>query len=377
LPTPLEFYPTHAQIGADLLALQETYPDLCRVESIGQSVQGRDLWFIKITDHPDIEEAEPEFKYISTMHGNETVGTPLTLNLIHLLLESYGTDPRLTGLVNETEIWILPLMNPDGYSANPRSRFNGHGVDLNRSFPDRIADTVNTTEGREPETAAVMAFGADHSSVLSANFHTGALLVNYPYDSSAASPSPPPKPEWFSPDDDLFQRVSLAYSIHNSPMYNSPFFENGITNGISWFQVFGGMQDWNYHWLGCNEVTIELSDSFTPAESTLLGFWENNRESMLAYMEQVHIGIRGIVSDANTGSPIDAAIRVEGRDHDVFTDPDVGDYYRMVLAGTYDLTVSAEGYRPQTAAGVAVEMGMSAVVNFQLEREPTSMWILR
>jgi carboxypeptidase D len=160
-------------------------------------------------------------------------------------------------------------------------------------------------------------------------------------------------------------------------MYNSPFFENGITNGISWFQVFGGMQDWNYHWLGCNEVTIELSDSFTPAESTLLGFWENNRESMLAYMEQVHIGIRGIVSDANTGSPIDAAIRVEGRDHDVFTDPDVGDYYRMVLAGTYDLTVSAEGYRPQTAAGVAVEMGMSAVVNFQLEREPTSMWILR
>lgn len=377
LPTPLEFYPTYTQIGRDLQALVEVYPDLCRVESIGQTVQGRDLWFLKITDNPDVEEAEPEFKYISSMHGNETVGVPLTVNLIHFLLENYGTDERLTELVDTTEIWILPLLNPDGYSANPRSRFNAHGVDLNRSFPDRIVDPVNTTVGREPETAAVMNFGAAHSSVLSANFHTGALLVNYPYDSSAVIPSPPPKPEWFTPDDDIFKRVSLAYSIHNEPMYNSPVFEDGISNGIAWFQAFRTMQDWNYHWLGCNEVTIELSNAFSPSVSTLLDFWEDNRESMISYMEQVHLGVRGIVSDASTGSPLAATIRVEGRDHDVFSDPDVGDYYRMLLSGTYNLTFSAEGYRAKTAGNVVVEKGAPTVLNVQLERTNPSVWILR
>ncbi|NUN98244.1 MAG: succinylglutamate desuccinylase/aspartoacylase family protein, partial [Candidatus Omnitrophica bacterium] len=268
LTYPLTTYPTFDEITAALEDFASTYPSLCRLVSIGKSVQNRDLWFLKITDNPDLEEDEPEFKYISTMHGNETLGVILCLNLIHDLLAGHGTDPRLTSLVDETEIWIMPLMNPDGYSRSPRSRFNSQGIDLNRNFPDRVEDDANDPTGRAPEVRAVMNFCAVHSFVLSANFHTGALVVNYPYDNSEFAHIQN-HPDWYTPDNDVFVDASLAYSSNNPPMYASPYFTNGITNGIAWYTLVGGMQDWNYVWMGCNEVTIEVSDIFSPSTSAL------------------------------------------------------------------------------------------------------------
>ncbi|MCA9416172.1 MAG: carboxypeptidase regulatory-like domain-containing protein [Candidatus Omnitrophica bacterium] len=368
--TPATSYPTFEQLTAFLQKKASDYPDLCRLESIGQSVQGRDLWFLRISDNPDLEEDEPEFKYISTIHGDEIVGVAMMLNLIDLLLEGYGVDQRLTDLVNDTEIWIMPLMNTDGFARNPRRRTNANGFDLNRSFPDRVGDPVNTPEGRQPEVQAMMNFGFNHSSVFSANFHGGALLMNYPYDSDFSipegPPTIPPQPGWFSPDNDVFEAVSLIYSMNNPPMFASPFFENGITNGISWYSVWGGMQDWNYVWLACNEVTIEMSNDKGPAGSTLPQFWEENRESMLSYMEQVHIGVRGLVTDSRSGRPLAATVIVEGRDHEVFTDQDVGDYHRMLLPGTYTLTFSADGYRPKTVENVIVEEGEATRVDVEL-----------
>lgn len=357
--TPATAYPTYDQLTLFLERMVEEHPDLCRLESIGQSVQGRELWFLKITDNPDVEEDEPEFKYISTMHGNEALGTPLMLNLIGLLLGEYSTDERIRGLVDETEIWIMPLMNPDGFSRNPRRRTNANGVDLNRNFPDPITDPVNSPNGRQPETQAVMAFGAAQASNLSANIHTGALVVNYPFDSQFA----------VTPDDDLFQAISLTYSSNNPPMFASPEFPNGITLGAEWYVVHGGMQDWNYVWLGCNEVTLELSNEFQPPTAELLQFWDDNRESMLAYMEQVHRGVRGLVTDARSGLPLAATIRVEGRDHSVFTDPDVGDYHRMLLPGTYTLTFQAEGFRTKTIPDVEVGPEAATRLDAALERD--------
>jgi len=375
LSTPLTFYPTYEQLTNDLQILAASYPNLCRLESIGKSVENRDLWFLKITDNPDLEEAEPEFKYISTMHGDEPVGTVMTLNLIHILLGNYATDQRIRNLVDETEIWIMPLMNPDGYSDEEGpSRFNFHGVDLNRNFPDPVTSPTNTIAGRAPETQAVMTFGFHHSSVFSANLHTGALVMNYPFDYKTSP----------SPDDDVFVHVSHKYADLNPPMAAntdpSRGFVNGIVRGVLWFMVHGGMQDWNYLWLGCNEITIELSDFIkAPDESTLLGFWDDNRESMLAYMEQVHIGVRGLVTDADSGDPLAATVQVVGRDHNVFTDPDVGDYHRMLVPGTYDLEFSSEGYEAKTISGVEVQEASPTILDATLDKvpPPISMWRLR
>jgi hypothetical protein len=117
------------------------------------------------------------------------------------------------------------------------------------------------------------------------------------------------------------------------------------------------MQDWNYRYMGCNEVTIELSDIKEPSTDDIPTFWSENRESMLAYIETCLIGVRGVVTDGATGLPLDATVTVAGRDHEIHTDPAVGNYHRMLLPGTYDLTFVTAGYDPLTFEDVVVNAG--------------------
>lgn len=355
-------YHTHASLGAELETLAVSYASICRVVSLGTSVLGREIWAVLITDNPEAEEDEPEFKYVSTIHGNEPLGTELCLLFIRRLLEGYGNDERITHLVDETAVWVVPLMNPDGYESG--SRYNADGYDLNRSFPvfgEDFEGSVFTGALVFPsetpvEVQRVAEWTADNSFVLSANFHAGALVVNYPYDDDG-EPSGWDTP---TPDDLLFEEVSMRYSEHNLPMWNSSVFENGITNGTAWYRLVGGMQDWNYRYAACNEVTIELSEQEAPPISSLPSFWANNEESMLSYAEAVHMGVRGLVTDSETGSPLWAEVVVEGNAHKVYTDPDVGDYHRMLLPGVYTLRITSAGYVPVTAVGVVVSDGEAA-----------------
>ncbi|MBN2430209.1 MAG: proprotein convertase P-domain-containing protein [Acidobacteria bacterium] len=362
---PMAEYHTYDELTAELQAVAVAWPSLCRLYSTGQSVQGRELWMMKITDNPDLQEDEPEFHYISTMHGDEPIGTELLINLIHLLLDNYGVDPDLTALVNDVEMHFMPLMNPDGNVAH--NRFNANGTDLNRDFPDRINDPVNTTTGREPETAAVMDYVWGGNPVLSANFHSGALVVNYPWDSTDEVPS-----GFYAacPDDDVFIHISETYSALNTPMWNNPAFPHGITNGNDWYEAYGGMQDWHYVWEGCQEVTIELSNTKWPAASQLDTLWANNRDSLVAYLAECLKGVRGIVTDAVDGSPVPAAIQVTGRDAFFYSDPDVGDYHRRLLDGTYSLEFTAENYVDQTVGGVVVSTAGSTRVDVALAPAP-------
>ncbi|MBK8974368.1 MAG: succinylglutamate desuccinylase/aspartoacylase family protein [Planctomycetes bacterium] len=341
-------YHTYVDLTNELQAVAAAHPAICQLVSIGTSVQGRELWFMKISDNVGVEEDEPEFRYGSSIHGDEVVGIELCMNLIDLLTSSYGTDPQITALVDSVEIWIMPMMNPDGTTAS--SRYNAQGRDLNRSFPDRVNDPVNTTSGRPLEVQRVMNWAFAHSPVLSANFHGGSRVVNYPYDSDPN--------RWASysacPDDDLFIEQSLTYSRLNTPMYNSSSFPRGITNGVAWYLIYGGMQDWSYVWQGCNDVTIELYGTKWPPYAQIAGLWNDNRAAMLAYMELCLKGVRGLMTDLATGLPLAGTVQVVGRTHDVFTDPDVGDYHRMLLPGTYSIVYSASGYVSQTFHGVSV-----------------------
>ena len=114
--------------------------NISRLYSIGKSVKGRELWVLEISDNPGKHElAEPEFKYVGNMHGNEVVGRELLLHLIGLLCEKYGKDPTITKLVDNTRIHIMPSMNPDGYEMSVEGdcqsvngRRNADDVDLNR-----------------------------------------------------------------------------------------------------------------------------------------------------------------------------------------------------------------------------------------------------
>jgi hypothetical protein len=357
---PMRSYHTYEEMRDELMQIANDHPDICHVDSIGRTVQGRGLWFMKISDNVNVEEAEPEFKYISSMHGNEVVGKEMCMYLINYLVDNYEVLPRITNIVNNTEIWIMPSMNPDGTALH--QRYNANGVDLNRNFPDRIDDSTNTPAGHQIEVQDVMNWAFQHSSILSANFHCGTLVANYPFDGNYTHTS---GVYTACPEDALFIHLALTYSTHNNPMYHGPF-PQGITNGAEWYVITGGMQDWNYVWMGDREITLEISTVMWPDESTLPGFWEDNRESMLSYIEEVQRGIRGIVTDATTSAPVAAKVRLGTTGYDTYTDPQVGDYYRVLLPGTYTLTFSAAGYISQTISGIVVVDSVPTMRNVQL-----------
>ncbi|HVP13112.1 MAG TPA: M14 family zinc carboxypeptidase [Phycisphaerae bacterium] len=349
-------YPTYDQIVSTLLTKQTQYPTMCQRYDIGPSSTTQHLYALKLTSNVSVEADKPEFKWVSTMHGNETSGVIMCLNMIDYLLTNYGTDPRVTNIVDNIEIWIVPCMNPYGYTYN--TRYNANGYDLNRSFPEGSGSSPdpNTPVGRQPEVASIMTWSFGHSFTLAANLHEGTLVANYPFDNDGMGSVYSP-----TPDDDMFIYISEQYSQHNPPMWSGPFY-HGITNGADWYAIDGGMQDWDYRYMGCNEVTIEINLTQSPPYSEMPTDWNNNRESMLAYMETCLIGVRGIVTGTG-GTPVFASVTVAGRNHTIYSDPDVGDYHRMLLPGTYSLTFNSAGYDPVTVDNVVVNSGPATVLD--------------
>eukprot|EP01083_Nonionella_stella_P124164 374784_1 len=163
--------------------------------------------------------------------------------------------------------------------------------------------------------------------VLSAVFHGGALVANYPWDANEQSMS---GVYTATPDDALFIQLARAYALGHLSMYQSWIFPGGIVNGAVWYVVHGGLQDFAYHYIGQAEVTLEISDIKFPPGSSLPPYYTENLPAMLAYMEAVHWGVKGTVYC--DGTPIDAEISVVGRNNPMRTHPiSIGQYHRLLL----------------------------------------------
>ena len=122
---------------------------------------------------------------------------------------------------------------------------------------------------------------------LSANYHGGALVANYPFDSTASGASVYSP----SPDDDLFRSLARTYADANPAMAVSnghSSFNHGVCNGSDWYAINGGMQDWAWIWGGDADLTIEVSAIKWPAASTLSGYWDDNVESMHSRRERAN-----------------------------------------------------------------------------------------
>lgn len=280
------------------------YSKIARLYDIGTSVQNRKLWVMEISNNPGKHEpGEPEFKYVANMHGDEAVGREMLLHLIRYLCKNYEVNERVTNIVDTTRIHIMPSMNPDGYEMAATfadgedswksSRPNANGIDLNRNFPDQFFPSTNGPP--QPETRAVMKWINSIPFVLSASLHSGALVANYPYDDNPSGQSVYSA----TPDDDVFRQIARAYSEAHPTMHlaNAPWkckeiprehFIDGITNGAKWFSVSGGMQDYNYVHSNCFDITLELGCQKFPNASELPEYWQENKEALLSYIEQVY-----------------------------------------------------------------------------------------
>jgi len=354
-----DYYPTYSAYESIMSQFAADHPDLARLITIGTLPSGRKLLAIKISDNPDVPENEPEFLYTSSIHGDETTGYPMMLHLIDYLLTNYGTDDRITDFVNNMEIYICPLANPDGTyhggntSVNGAIRYNANNVDLNRNYPDpEPLDPGNPNYDHmhpdglawQNETVAFMDFASQHHFTMAANFHGGVEVVNYPWDTWAK----------LTADNNWWVYVSREYAdtVHvNAPNGYMTYLNNGITNGYAWYRITGGRQDYMNYFKHCREVTIEISDTKLVPASQLIPHWNYNYHSLLNFMNESLYGLHGIVTDTVTGLPLEAKIFITNFDKDsshVYTDPAVGDYHRLLKAGTYNVTFSAPGYISKT-----------------------------
>jgi hypothetical protein len=374
-------YPSYPQYVALMQRFVTVRPALCRLVDLGpgaNTVSPHRLLAVVITDNPDLAEDEPEVLLTSSMHGDEAAGFVLMLRLIHHLLDGYGEDPEITRLVDETEIWINPSANPDGTyfggddSVADAIRYfttssgSDSFVDPNRNFPSPRYGPHPDHHEWWPETEAMMALAETQTFVLSANLHGGAEVLNYPWDSFARR----------HPDDAWFEDLSRDYAdlAHaDSPGGYLTDLDDGITNGWDWYETQGSRQDWMTFYQGGREITAELSEAKLLPADQLDGLWQWNRRALLDFIAHAQGGIRGVVSD-RFGRPLAATVEVVGVDRaedgsTVRTDPEIGDYHRLLLPGLYDLRFAAEGFQSRLVEGVAVADGAASTVDIVLYEE--------
>ncbi|XP_044262132.1 carboxypeptidase E-like [Tribolium madens] len=370
-------------------------PNITRVYTLTEtSVLGLPLYLIEFSTKPGHHEImKPEFKYIANMHGNEVLGRELLLKLADYLCEQYTTgNPEIQSLIEQTRIHLMPSMNPDGWQLATDTggkdyligRTNNNSIDLNRNFPDLdrimfsneenhidhnnhlLAQLTRLKDPLQPETKAIIRLIMQIPFVLSANLHGGDLVANYPYDESKTERQ---KDEYSkSPDDETFRHLALAYSTHHADMASpkrggcgdadSDRFgkQGGITNGAKWYSLAGGMQDFNYLSSNDFEITLELGCDKYPPTYTLQHEWDRNKNALINFIWQSHIGIKGIVYDSALNRGIANAIihvknitggQIRDIQHDVTSVHD-GDYFRLLTPGQYKITAYKDGYLPHS-----------------------------
>ena len=367
-----ETYLTYQQYVELMDQYAQDFSDLCHIIDIGESVGGKEIFVVKISDNVIEDESEPEVFYTSTIHGDEPSGFVLLIRFIDHLLNNYNTESRIAYLMDNAEIFINPLANPDGLyflsdtSVFGAKRFNLNNVDLNRNFPDIEGGAMEVIQ---PETQSMINFMNQRNIILSANFHDGAEVINYPWD------------RWSKkhPDDEWYIRLSRQYA-DTAQKYSIPGYmddlNNGITNGNEWYQITGGRQDYVNYYLHGREVTIELTQSRFAEGETLENLWQYNKKALVDYLLNCFTGIKGTITDSITGRPLEAKIFVNDHDYDnsfVFSDKTTGVFYRMIKGGNYHLSVNSDGYR---AKDLSVNAPDNGHITIDVEMKPVDMKML-
>lgn len=371
-------YPTYSQYESMMVTFATNFPTLCHLDTIATLISGHRLLCLKITDNPTVDENEPEYFYSGGMHGDEITGSILLLRLADYLLDNYGTVSRVTNIVNNIELWICPFANPDGTYAGGdntvtgATRYNDNNVDLNRNYPDPRDGLHPDGNAWQQETVAFMAFADAHDFVMGGNFHGGASVVNYPWDTWTSAGNPIADNSWWAYVSKEYADTAMAYGPAG---YFQDVVSSGYTEGGDWYVITGGRQDYMNWWQHCREVTLEISVTKTPTASTLPNYWNYNYRSMLNYLEQCRYGVHGIITDACSGLPVQAKVYVNSYDQandssHVYSSLPVGNYHRPIIAGTYSITFSATGYQSQTITGIAVTNKNTTIRDVQLTPNP-------
>lgn len=376
-----------------LLQLYNAHPTITRLYNLGASHDGAyDIIAMQVTRNPNVVEAEPKIRMYANIHGDEKGGVMVSVDVLETILAGYTAVPQnLTAkkLVDESEMWFIPIGNPYG-NANS-TRYNSRGVDLNRNFWGPSGSDV-TPAWSEKETQVIRDLTetatADHSKkrfAASISFHEGAVVFNSIWNYTTAAPS----------DEPIFWSSRTggtgcgSQSIPNCPT-RAPHglaqaYADGCTTpgfwyseGFDWYGTRGDTNDWAYGAWTQLDTTIELNSQKTPPASQIPVYTAQHRQAVLNYMMKAFQGIHGVMTDQITGNPLDgtvaatatasASIPVPHAYQAVYTDPVAGDFHRILQPGTYTIVCNAPGYMPTTVTGVVVTADTESYANCPMNR---------
>ena len=295
-------YLTYQELLDELDDMAAQYPDLITVKapisdflteglpdtSVTPSIGGNPIYWLKISDNPNNDEAEPEVLYTSIHHAREPMSLIQLVFYMWYLLENYESDAEVQAIINNTELYFIPVINPDGYLYNEvtnpnggglwrKNRKNGNGVDNNRNYDYHINGNPNdgiwggpgsssnpnneTYHGTGPfsevETQAVQWFVEQHDFVIALNNHSFGELVYYPFGYADVD----------TPDDDLFQGIGDVLTSING------------YNALNDFPFSGDSDDFMYGTVGTHDkifaFTPEIGTSFWPPANTIISTSQN------------------------------------------------------------------------------------------------------
>jgi len=294
------FY-TYSEMLEELDQMHQLYPNLISARldikdpntdddpHIHQTYEGRFLQWVKISDNPNQSESEPQILYTAIHHAREPASLQQLIFYMWYLLENYSQDDTIKEIVDNTEMYFVPCVNPDGYIHNEntdpegggmwrKNRYNNHGVDNNRnySYVDDNGNEVWNTSGTsnnqngstyagdgpfsEAENKAIRYFVENHNFIIALNNHTYSNLLLYPYGYDYNQ---------YTEDNDIFEFISEELVS-----------ENGYDNIISadLYPAAGDSDDFMYGMLETESggtrnkifaMTPEIGSSFWPAASTI------------------------------------------------------------------------------------------------------------
>ncbi len=258
LDANLGAYRTYSEATAVLQALVAAHPSRAALVSLGQSIEMRTIHALKISDSVATDESEPEVLFMGCHHARELMSVEIPLQFAEYLLAQYGTNAQVTQFVDTREIWIVPIVNPDGYvyvqnnhtgnnwdwwRKNRRNNGGGSfGVDLNRNYGynwgfDNIGSSGTTTSGiyrgtaafSEPETRAIRDFCNSRDFVMWLSYHSYSELLLYPWGYTLD----------YTADHETFLALGEEMAASNGYLAGNP-----AMGAI--YRTNGGSDDWGY-----------------------------------------------------------------------------------------------------------------------------------
>lgn len=257
-PQSMGGFLTWSEITMFLDSLHAAYPGITSAKfSLGWTHEAREMWAMKISDNPELDESEPEILFDALTHPNEPLGGAVVLETMRQLAFNYGSDTFLTRLVNEREIYFVPVVNPDGYVYNETIAPMGggewrknrnptfapvFGVDINRNYDDHwglddVGSSPDPSHSRyrgespasEPEVQNMQAFIDSRQFVFQVSFHSYGDKILWPPGFDDYS---------YTPDQPLYLAIGDSLVKHN-----------GYLAQPSWlmYLVNGGSADWGYY----------------------------------------------------------------------------------------------------------------------------------